>query len=34
MTISYAEVSGEAVEVQASEGQGITKLAGAKVSIR
>jgi polygalacturonase len=34
MTISYAEVSGEGVEVQASEGQGITKLAGAKVSIR
>jgi polygalacturonase len=34
MTVSYAEVSGEGVEVQASEGQGITKLAGAKVSIR
>jgi polygalacturonase len=34
MTISYAEVSGEGVEVLASEGQGITKLAGAKVSIR
>jgi polygalacturonase len=34
MTISYAEVSGEDVEVLASKGQGITKLAGAKVSIR
>jgi polygalacturonase len=31
LTISYAGVSGEGVDVQASEGQAITKLAGAKV---
>ncbi len=31
LTISYAEVSGEGVNVQASEGQPITKLTGAKV---
>jgi polygalacturonase len=34
MSISFAEVSGDGVEVQAVEGQAITKLAGAKVSLR
>jgi hypothetical protein len=31
LTISYAEVSGESVVVEAGEGQPITKLAGAMV---
>jgi polygalacturonase len=31
LTISYAEVSGEGVDITASEGQAITKLTGAKV---
>jgi polygalacturonase len=31
LTLSYAEVSGEGVDVQAREGQAITKLAGAKI---
>jgi polygalacturonase len=34
LTISYAEVSGDGVTVQAAEGQPITKLVGAKVSLR
>lgn len=34
LTISNAEVSGEGVDVQASEGQAITKLAGAKVLLQ
>jgi hypothetical protein len=34
MSISFAEVSGDGVEVRAVEGQAITKLAGAKVSLR
>ncbi len=34
LTISYAEVSGEGVDVLASEGQPITKLAGAKIMLR
>jgi len=34
LTIGYAEVSGGSVVVHAEEGQEITKLAGAKVSIR
>jgi polygalacturonase len=34
LIVSYAEVSGESVEIQASEGPAITKLVGAKVSIR
>jgi hypothetical protein len=31
LTLSYAEVSGEGVDVQARDGQAITKLAGAKI---
>lgn len=34
MTISYADVSGSGVVVEAAEGQAITKLAGAKVDLR
>ncbi len=34
LTISYAGVSGKGVVIQAGEGQPITKLAGAKVSLR
>ena len=34
MTISFAQVTGEDVKVEASEGEPITKLAGAKVSLR
>jgi polygalacturonase len=34
LTIGYADVSGESLVVHAEEGQEITKLAGAKVSIR
>jgi len=34
LTIGYAEVSGKGVTVEAVEGQGIVKLAGAKVSLR
>jgi polygalacturonase len=34
LTISFAEVSGDHVEVKASEGQPIKQLAGAKVSLR
>jgi polygalacturonase len=34
MSISFAEVSGDGVDVQAIEGPAIAKLAGAKVSIR
>ncbi len=34
LTIRYADVSGTDVEVEASDGQPITKLAGAKVSLR
>jgi polygalacturonase len=34
MTIGYAEVSGEGVEVKTVEGQAITKQAGAKVALR
>jgi polygalacturonase len=33
LTISYAEVSGEGVDIAASEGQAIMKLTGAKVSL-
>jgi len=34
LTIGYAEVSGEGVTIKAGEGQSITRLAGAKVSLR
>jgi polygalacturonase len=34
LTIGHAEVVGEGVTVEAAEGQGITKLAGAKVVLR
>jgi polygalacturonase len=34
LMVGYAEVSGESVEVKASEGQPITKLTGAKVNLR
>jgi polygalacturonase len=34
LTIGYAEVTGEDVEVQTEDGPSITKLAGAKVSLR
>ena len=34
LTISYAEVSGEGVDIQAGEGQTITKLAGARFVLR
>jgi polygalacturonase len=33
LTISYADVSGEGVAIEATEGQPISKLAGAKVSL-
>jgi hypothetical protein len=34
MTIGYAEVSGENVQIKAAEGEGITKLSGAEVKLR
>jgi hypothetical protein len=34
LTVSYAEVTGDGVTVEAGEGQPIAKLAGAKVSLR
>jgi hypothetical protein len=34
LTIRYARVSGKDLVVEASDGQPITKLAGAKVSLR
>lgn len=34
LTIGYADVSGEGVQVTAAEGEGITKLAGAKVTLK
>jgi hypothetical protein len=34
LTIGYADVSGDGLVVQAPEGEEITKLAGAKVSLR
>ncbi len=34
LTIAYAEVSGEDVQISASEGEGVTKLVGAKVKLR
>jgi hypothetical protein len=34
LTISFAEVSGDHLELKASEGQPIKQLAGAKVSLR
>jgi hypothetical protein len=34
LTIGYADVSGDGLVVHAEEGQEITKLAGANVSIR
>jgi hypothetical protein len=32
--VSYAEAVGDGLKVEAGEGQAITKLAGAKVSLR
>lgn len=34
LTIGYAEVSGEGVQVKAAEGESIKQMAGAKVSLR
>jgi hypothetical protein len=34
LTIGYAEVSGENVQIKAAEGEGITKLADAEVKLR
>lgn len=34
LTVSFAEVSGENVDVHASEGQPVTKLSGAKITLR
>jgi hypothetical protein len=34
LTIGYADVTGEGVEVKAAEGQAITRLAGANVTLK